>query len=960
MLGSSVRVATSLALGAALFFVPEVTLSRGLIELTRDLNETPAVSNRAGGGAARPTPVGDRIFFPGRDNDTGVELWVSDGTDAGTRRVLDIRPGPASSFPEEITDVGGVAFFVADDGTHGAELWRSDGTAEGTWLVRDIRRGPEESDTWCLAELNGVLLFNADDGIVASELWRSDGTPEGTYLVKDIDPGPGHGGPDKLIRVGDRIAFVASDDDHGRELWVTDGTTAGTQRVTDIYPGPTNSVFFKKKHDLIVRGNEVYFSAHSRLYGRALWKSDLTPEGTRFVAYVAPDGVTSTLPIASAGDDIYMVVGEQLWATGPSGENSRLIHEPIPEARSTVAVLGDRLFFAATPQPEVREGHQLWVTDGTSAGTQMLVDVFSSDACQPRHFVRNLFTFGDRVYFAGRMRGADEELWVSDGTVAGTHEVVDVVQDGGCKPRDFAALGDTLYFIADDGQTGFELWRSDGSAMGTMQVSDNFHSTEDFAVRGELVPWGDGVVFAGLNGVYWSDGSPEGTAPLPGAEGLVTLATAPVRVIGDAAFFWEQQADGVALWRADGTASGTERLETFPSVLGVSTAVLGEHLYFTTVASNETARRPGSLWRTDGRSVERIRDFTGPGEALMGGLFATSRRVLFAAATPEYDLELWRTDGTAEGTRLVRDVNPNGASLNPLIRKPVVAGDLVYFSGNDGVSGFELWRTDGTAEGTFQLVEFRPGPQAGTLLVTHLRGTPSGRLYFVRAESVGPDGQPAQSLDELWVTDGTPIGTRRLRTVEDSLFNSDLTVLGEDVYFVLSDPNGESVLWRSDGSISGTTVVAKHRYIDLVHATSRALYFTDDVYSITAGAWNTGIWTSDGTAAGTMPLAGPAGDFLQLQIRSLVDANGRLFLLGDDGVHGHEVMAVTCGNGQIDADEECDLGAANGTGSCSLACERRRSRSESFTPLGRRDGAPPPPTVRRLSGGRGAGRLPQR
>lgn len=957
MLGSSVRFAASLALGAALLFVPEVARSRGLIELTRDLNETPAVSNRAGGGAARPTPVGDRIFFPGRDNDTGVELWVSDGTDAGTRRVLDIRPGPASSFPEEITDVGGVAFFVADDGVHGAELWRSDGTADGTWLVRDIRRGPEESDTWCLAELNGVLLFNADDGIVASELWRSDGTPEGTYLVKDIDPGRGHGGPDKLIRVGDRIAFVASDDDHGRELWVTDGTTAGTQRVTDIFPGQTNSVFFKKKHDLVVRGNEVYFSAQSPQYARSLWKSDLTPEGTRFVAHVAPPGVTSTLPIATAGDDIYLVVGQQLWATGPNGENSRLIHEPIPEARSTVAVLGNKMFFAANP--ELRDAHELWVTDGTAAGTQMLVDVSSTAACQPRHFVRNLFTFGDRVYFAGRMRGGDEELWVSDGTVDGTHELVDVVQDGGCKPREFAALGDTLYFIADDGQTGFELWRTDGSAMGTMQVSDNFHSTDDFVVRGDLVPWGDAVVFAGLSGVYWSDGSSEGTAPLPGAEGLATLPTAPVRVVGDTVFFWEQRTDGVALWRADGTADGTAPLATFPGVLGVSTAVLGEHLYFTTVGSTETVTWPGSLWRTDGQSVESIRDFTGPGEALMGGLFATSRRVLFAAVTPEHDLELWRTDGTAEGTRLVRDMNPNGAGLNPLSRRPVVAGDLVYFSGNDGVSGFELSRTDGTEDGTFQLVEFRPGPQAGALLVTHFGGTSSGRLYFVRSESVGPDGEPAHSLDELWVTDGTPTGTRRLRAVEDSRFDSEFAVLGEDVYFVLRDLTGENALWRSDGSIAGTTLVTKRRFIDAVHATSRALYFTDDFFTV-AGARNTGIWTSDGTAAGTMPLAGPAGDFLQLQIRSLVDANGRLFLLGDDGVHGREVMAVTCGNGRIEADEECDTGAANGTGSCSLACERKRSRSESFTPLGRRDGAPPPPTTRRLSGGRGAGRLPQR
>ena len=108
-------------------------------------------------------------------------------------------PSPLGSSPTEIVEVGATTYFVAKTRAYGRELWKTDGTEAGTMLVKDIRPGALDSDLVALTNLNGSLYFRADDGVHGAELWKSDGTEAGTVLVREFRAGPEFGIGNELI-----------------------------------------------------------------------------------------------------------------------------------------------------------------------------------------------------------------------------------------------------------------------------------------------------------------------------------------------------------------------------------------------------------------------------------------------------------------------------------------------------------------------------------------------------------------------------------------------------------------------------------------------------------------------------------------------------------------------------------------------------------------------------------------
>ncbi|HEX5154124.1 MAG TPA: MopE-related protein [Parafilimonas sp.] len=274
--------------------------------------------------------VNGTIFFFANTTGAGIELWKSNGTAAGTVMVKDIVSGAGSSLPylddnrsSFMCNVNGTLFFAANDVGTGVELWKSDGTGAGTVLVKDIEPA-SLTDSWpnSMINFNGTLFFQASTLSSGNELWKSDGTAAGTVLVKDIAPGinpnnssPYNGIPSNLVVANSILFFNAFNPTYGTEIWKSDGTSSGTVMIKDINPGVNGSVIGGLMAYTAV-SNRIFFAATNGTNGIELWQTDGEICGTSMVADLNPgtgDGMAaggvspgpnnSFLPVVFSGDN---------------------------------------------------------------------------------------------------------------------------------------------------------------------------------------------------------------------------------------------------------------------------------------------------------------------------------------------------------------------------------------------------------------------------------------------------------------------------------------------------------------------------------------------------------------------------------------------------------------------------------------------------------------------------------
>jgi ELWxxDGT repeat protein len=263
--------------------------------------------------------IGGIAYFQASDGFSGIELWRSNGTPAGTARVKDINPGSPDSGPTFLTNVGGTLYFYAGNATGGG-IYKSDGTSLGTVLVKQltIAYSPERTK---FVVVNGILYFVGNEATHGSELWRTDGTTAGTYMVKDIYPGVGGGiGNSVLVGIGNAVYFAAGDDTHGYEIWKSDGTDAGTVMVKDIAPGIESS---NPKSLANINGTLFFRAQSSFAAGDQVWTSDGTAVGTQQYAAVYPANESSAQNFTLAGGRLFFAANEgvhglELWSAGPT------------------------------------------------------------------------------------------------------------------------------------------------------------------------------------------------------------------------------------------------------------------------------------------------------------------------------------------------------------------------------------------------------------------------------------------------------------------------------------------------------------------------------------------------------------------------------------------------------------------------------------------------------------------
>jgi ELWxxDGT repeat protein len=416
-----------------------------------------SASSNAGG----LTRVGDTLFFVADDGTTGVELYKTDGTAAGTTLVEDLNPGGAGSSPDQLTAAGGLLFFVADDGSGiGAELYRSDGTAAGTTLVKDVRPGPSTSSIDNLTAVGGSVFFSADDGAGAGfELFRSDGTAAGTGLHEDINPSGGSF-PDQMLDLGGELWFTAFTPAAGSEPYTSNSFS--TTMIEDLFPGTTGSSPLRAT----VIGDSVYMRAFGPGIGSEPFISDGTAAGTGLIEEINPGPGNGTPAGFTALDDDTAVfeafdpaLGDEPYVSSGTAATTSLLADVNPGSASGnplefIAADG-KVFFSAV---ESGFGVELYRTDGTSAGTARVADL-NPGAPSSQPILDSATEIDGEVFFRATRADVGAELFRTDGTAAGTTLVKEINPGTVNFPMgELVNFGNRLFFGAIDPTAGFELF----------------------------------------------------------------------------------------------------------------------------------------------------------------------------------------------------------------------------------------------------------------------------------------------------------------------------------------------------------------------------------------------------------------------------------------------------------------------------------------------------------------------
>ncbi len=745
------------AVGSTLFFVDANlgdlwTLSGGTAQ---DVGNFGTISDL--------TAVGNDLYFIDSTND----LWKFDGTTA-----TEVTPAQGGfNSPASLAAAGSTLYFI--DAISG-DLWTSDGTAGGTI---DLTPGVQVTD---LTPVGDKLFFIDQFGA----LWVSNGTQGTTQeLANDFIA-------DNLTAVGNVLYFT--DDDNGL-LWKSDGTAAGTVEVTQGSGPPIEPT------NLADVNGALYFQAFDPVNGTQLWTSDGTAAGTHLVDAVDVTTVPENnggkfQPLGVTGNETFVVeavdpfgYSNQLYATNGIPGSALTAVDPGQYFLFNLVVsaaVDDKLFFipvdVANPP-----NYQLWVTDGTTAGTVQITPATGSFAAPSE-----LTALDGKVYFVDTN---DNALWETDGTSAGTVEIGDSFGT----ISNLTVFGNSLVFTG-----GVNIWLIDGTTGTQTEITGSFGVPFEYTPAAGTLFFTDGASLWTTNGTQ--GGTTEVASPLASVQNLTS--------VGSNVYFTQAGIGALSEWNGTSVVPITASSGSFtnPSFLTAD----GGTLYF---LATDGSSIPKTLWETDGTTTTEV--YSNSIDTFDGAPTVAGGELYFVAGG-----QLWMTE---PGSTTATEVTSNEGSFSEVstLRSE---GNSLYFQAFDATDGFQLWTSDGTPGGTVRLTtntepvgitptDITAGPDPDILSELHTVALVGGGFAVA---FTAPGSSPADTTTNIYAEvfdangnqiDGT-IEVNPPNTFDDS--QSFLTVLPDGDFAVTwqTGATGDEIDTRvfdaSGNAVSSAQVVA--------------------------------------------------------------------------------------------------------------------------------------------------------
>ncbi|MCA9158503.1 MAG: choice-of-anchor J domain-containing protein, partial [Planctomycetales bacterium] len=739
----------------------QVSILRGGKALVADINQ-----NETGLVVSRDQiPVAGTLYFAADDRIHGSELWVSDGTAAGTRLVRDLNPGSASSKPSHFVSAGSTAVFVADDGINGLQVWRSDGTFEGTWRIANVVPEQEWATEISIVAFDGSVYFIASVGSYQFGMWRVSPNERDAQFVTYFTAGAFK--ELELVAGKERMYINGGD-----AIWTSDGTAEGTVAL----PNTAWSTNLFEATD-----GTLYYTSND-----AIWKLDensspvnLTPSGYGSISFRGTQWTEAAGKIFFEGTERLIDSSRtELWLTDGTSQGTLPLtvsqsYNPPVELKS----FDGQLFFASYTS-------ELWKSDGSQEGTVVVKDF------EGWFSLRDFVVFDGKLFFLANTDTDGFALWSSDGTAGGT-SVVKMFND---KLQDFylfesvrlTASDERLYISTIEDGLGRQLWVSDGKEIGTERITSYDLGTGGTSLR-SIISFNNQLVFTGKNPN--NDGSDIVWTVLDDVEGLETLRTSPgttsfpafeLTATNDQRFYGGFH-NGIFV--SDGTVEGTHVLNGDMQPFDL---VNWEDVLF--VSGYDFDSGEYGIWRSDGMlgiETEKIFSSMYPVEVVSSG----TEGVYFVNGDMGSYKELWITDGTPNGQTKLTSFD-SADRLGGHLDSPQNENGSLYFYAAPNYSEAAIWTSDGTKQGTKRISDYiyHNG-------IVNLSASPAGTVYFSAQSGDGLAGI------ELWKTSG--LGTTELvKDINAGIADSNpemITTVGAHVFFSAEDDLHGRELWVSEG-----------------------------------------------------------------------------------------------------------------------------------------------------------------
>jgi ELWxxDGT repeat protein len=748
------------------------------------------------------------------------------------------------SIPQNFFASEDQLFFVATSKHTGGELWKTDGTAQGTVMVKDISLGIEWSSPSNFVAFKGKVYFIADDHLKGQQLWVTDGTSTGTVRISNTIGT----GISQMVTDGSTLYILRKSTDY-LELWKSDGTTAGTLLVKGdikIWNAPAN---------LTVAGGLVYFSCQP--YGQNMtrvWRSDGTDVGT-FPVTPLIDGDGSD-PGGTSHPTQFIEFNGSLYFIARGGQFS-------------------------SPQSGLMK------SDGTVAGTVAVKSINSGTT---------LVNQGQRIQYNGKMYFTFFEVSTtrffiveSDGTTANTTIIFDKSYAHYFSPSQIVAKNGFLYFTVGDNADGTAMVKLDltshtydvlASVAGPVRkpsiyISDRFGNTSAAAT---------GLIFLQSQS---SDKTSESTLWVTGGSSATTVKLldnqllSPMFTFKDKVYFRRTTEVGSELWTSDGTAAGSNLLKdinTDVSGLAYTELVDNGAIAIFSGRNMETGTEPQV---TDGtiEGTHLIKDLAvGPASSFTYDITVVNGMFVFAAIDQSERLQVYRSDGSENGTTAITSFTDNKAVGNILRQTD---GLKCFFDVRNPDGTYALFISDGTASGTRELMNFGKNSYGVGFSVERVAAG-TNKIYF----SLSGYGE------NLWMSDGTTAGTVKVADMPEI---NELTVAGDRAFFVARTGSGldEFEVFVSDGT-AGSKVTRDLNGSKSSGPSGLTALNGKVVFAATEEATGREVWITDGSESGTTRLKdilpGAEGSLFGSEF---IEFQDHLYFAADDGVHGAELWRTS-------------------------------------------------------------------